>query len=441
MATFPKRRTIAIFTGATTLGLVAILFTNAHNAPLDEHGCHRDPPGSKYHCHTGPLKGKDFTSKEEAERTIASVRPTGAAGSDFAVSLEDTPAAARDKELGKEPQLPPPPPAPPTAVVNSNMLKVVSWNVKKRDKVDYDRIVSVLAEADIATLQDLDLDEKGKGPLHIIGDLIQSRIGEKICRMWFKNSAQGRENYGILWRTSTVGYVNESGEIKDTCGEMAVVIPTKKAKGERIVAASLFFSKVQKKMFQLGTVHFEARPGNPSRDIPNVFRALEGSNWPTIVTGDVKYPAHDLKNWNFKGALTSATVSAKKGRGSKTTTANIWTKNAVVVRGLHINLYDRFAEMSTKDIDGSVSNSFPMLAEVALVPEADDKLTTVIIKSKKEQTVKKESNKPKMVSEAKTKENFDEPREDIEEEANEAEGDKVRDPAAKPLPKKKKKKR
>lgn len=438
LMTFPGRRSLAITTFiSTTLIIVALLFTNAHNSPLDELGCHRDPPNARYHCHTGQLKGKEFATKDEAQRALASV--SVAEDSDFKVSMEDTPEAAAAKAEAKERDnsFLPPPPEVETAVVNHNLLKIISWNVKKRATVDYDRIVNILSEADIAVLQDLDLDEKGKGPLHIIGDLLQSRINSKICRMWFKNSAQGRERHGILWRQSTIGYVNESGEIKDKCGEMAVVVPTNRAKGASLVASNLFFSKVQKKMFQLGSVQLESRPSHPKRDVPNLFKPLDNSNWPTIVVGDVRYNTNDLKKWNFKTNIAGTNVTSRKGRASKSTSYNVWTKNAVVVRALHINLYDRFSEISPKEIESSLSHAFPMLAEVALVPEADDQLTTMMKRSKKEET-KAAAQSPavaapatKVIVEAAAKDRFEEPSEDIEAEANLIDGgEKARTPAA-----------
>lgn len=426
-----KRRTLIIGSILSSSGLlVALLFTNAHNAPLDELGCHRDPPGSRYHCHTGSLKGKEFDTKEEAERSIASVKTQGVNDSDFSVTLEDTPEAKREKE--QDGQLPPPPDLNPKAVVNEKLLKVISWNVRKGDKIEYDRIVNVLAEGDIAVLQGLDLDEKGKGPLHIIGDLLQGRVNEKVCRMWFRNNAQGREHYGILWRTSTVGYVDPGGEIKQSCGEMAVVIPTKKGKGAPVVANAQFFSKVQKKMFQLGTIQLDAAPTNPEKEIPSLFRPLEASNWPTIVVGDVKARTSTIKNFAFKINITKGTVTAKKNRGQKYSSSNIWTRNAVAVRSLHINLYDRFGEMPTKEIESTVSSSFPMLAEVALSAEMDDQLSTMVLKSKKEAQAtppKKESVKAKPAEHA-SRETFEEPKDDLEAEANSAEGDDTRKPAS-----------
>src|SRR5262245_16341671 len=97
MATFPTRKSLAMTTFiSATVMIVALLFTNAHNAPLDELGCHHDPPGSKYHCHTGALKGKEFENKQEAERSIASVK-VAPAEKDFAVTYEDTPEAIQEK--------------------------------------------------------------------------------------------------------------------------------------------------------------------------------------------------------------------------------------------------------------------------------------------------------------------------------------------------------
>jgi hypothetical protein len=435
------------FLASGTAMVMSLFFINAHNSPLDELGCHRDPAGSPYHCHTGALKGKEFTNKDEAQRAIASVSAEGASESDFAVTYEDGPqmlpaSPSPNLEPMKDAALPPPPEAPPKAVINEKLLKVVSWNVRKREKIDYDRIVNVLAEGDIAALQGLDLDEKGKGPLHIIGDLLQNRINDKVCRMWFKTSSNGRESYGILWRNSTVGYVNPSGDIKENCGEMAVVVPITQGKNQRAVAASMFFSKVQKKMFQLGTIWLEKRPGNAKSEIPKLMKPLSSSSYPTIVVGDMKFPTTDIKKWDFKSAIGKAPINAKKDRGSKAITGNIWTRNAVVVRGLHLNLYDRFAEMAVKDIESTVSTSFPMLAEVALTKDADSQIEEMVIKSRKADAkaakAAAKKDKPKSV-EASSQDSFEDPSENLEDEAIQADGDE-RNPASKKKPKKKTKK-
>ncbi len=438
---FPGRKSLAITTGiATVLMIMGLLFTNAHNSPLDELGCHKDPPQGKYHCHTGALKGKEFPSKEDAERTIAAVRAADDEA-DFAVSGYDEPveppARGPASSVGDKLNLPPPP-APPTAVVNANLLKIVSWKVRKRDKMDVDRIANVLAEVDIAVLHEIDLDEVGRGPLHKMGDLLQTRIGEKICRMWFKNASGGKEKIGILWRNSTISHVDTAGAIKGSCGEMAVIVPTTFKKGERGLATSLFFSKVQKKMFMLGAANFESKPAH----LTSVFKSLEALAWPTIVVGDLRVAsasaAGDLKkSLNFKAALNGGK------RGKKSSTENFYTRNAKAARAVPINLYDRFSEVSAKQIDTTVSDTFPILAEVDLVPDSSDSAPAISVAPEKKPGKKgknKEAAKSKVVSDAKPSvaETFDDPSEDLEAEANRADGeDEKRTPASKTAPKKK----
>lgn len=411
--------------------MIAIAFTNAHDVPLDELGCHRDPPGAKYHCHTGTLKGREFGSKEEAERVVMAARASGA-DEDFNVVIEDSPEVMKQKATEAAAALPPPP-APDKAALNPELLKVVSWKIKKKgEKLDFDRIVNVLSEADIAILQGLDLDEVGKGPLHITGDVLQRRVNEKICRAWFRNSSGAKERFGILWRDSTVGFVEKGGAIREHCGEMAVIVPIAKKKDEKGIASSMFYSKVQKRMFLLGTVDLNSKPAKPEKEVPGLFSALEVKDWPAIVTGDLKTGTQNIKKWDFAAALT---------KSPKTGQENIWIKNAVVVHSTPINLYERFSELKEKDVDKNVSEHFPMLAEVALTPAPDEKVQTLIIRTKKEKTASKRAvSKPVLVTEtaAVTKDNFEDPGDDIEAEAKEADGE--RSPASvKKAPNKKKK--
>ncbi len=456
---------------STLLMILGLLFTNAHNVPLDELGCHKDPPQGKYHCHTGALKGKEFAHKEDAERAVAAVHADGDEA-DFAVEgyeevpdrQDTTPTAMAAIDVGAGGRSPasdnpiksavgdklnlPPVEGPPTAVVNTNLLKIVSWKVKKRDKVDVDRIANILAEVDVAVLHGLDLDEVGRGPLHKMGDLLQARIGEKICRMWFRNSSGGKEKIGILWRNSSIAHVDTGGTVKATCGEMAVIVPINGKKGDRALATTLFYSKTQKKMFMLGTANFDSRPGS----LTSVFKSLESTTWPTIVIGDLKTPngpaTNDLKKtYNFKTAM-AGSPPAKKGRGMKSSTDNVWTKNATATRAVMVNLYDHFSEMATKDIDAKVSESFPVLAEVELVPDSGDTAPTMTItpekKPKKAKEAKKIVPKAKVISEAKAPEVFDDPSEDLEAEAHRSEPETKRTPASdkgvngKKKPKKKK---
>ncbi|OFW08364.1 MAG: hypothetical protein A3H27_07660 [Acidobacteria bacterium RIFCSPLOWO2_02_FULL_59_13] len=45
-----------------------------HGGGLDLLGCHHDRQRGGYHCHRGPLAGRSFASKEEAEKELQKQR-------------------------------------------------------------------------------------------------------------------------------------------------------------------------------------------------------------------------------------------------------------------------------------------------------------------------------------------------------------------------------
>ena len=74
-----------------------------HGGGTDSLGCHHDRPRGGYHCHTGPLAGQSFSTKEEALRVLE--------GNDGSLPTEPGPAK------------PPPvaPPEPPVVPYNRNL--------------------------------------------------------------------------------------------------------------------------------------------------------------------------------------------------------------------------------------------------------------------------------------------------------------------------------
>lgn len=46
------------------VGLISAVPISAHDAPLDSYGCHPNVAHGSYHCHTGPLAGRQYASKE-----------------------------------------------------------------------------------------------------------------------------------------------------------------------------------------------------------------------------------------------------------------------------------------------------------------------------------------------------------------------------------------
>lgn len=289
------------------------------------------------------------------------------------------------------------------------ILKVASWNLKRagHDRYDYDRIASIVADADIMAFQSFENEENGKGPLHIIADLAGQRANAKFCRAWFRGPGDNKERFVLLWRESALALVEPTGEFHDTCvTDRSIILQASPHKGFN---TALFFSKEQKRMFVLTTslVDDKAR----AKDLAPLFKNVVPSRWPAIVVGFVPVPgkgsfAEDLRKLNFKTAFSA----------SKTTASNFWFRKAVAVQTTAIDLSERFSQISKDQIEQSMSVDIPIYGEFALMDEPDDAVHTLMLKKVKRET--SSVKKARVVEVKKTP--FEEPREDLEREASEA---------------------
>lgn len=62
------------------MSLLAVLIllpaaAKAHGGKLDALGCHNDRKQGNYHCHRGPLAGRSFASKAEAQKALEAQQP------------------------------------------------------------------------------------------------------------------------------------------------------------------------------------------------------------------------------------------------------------------------------------------------------------------------------------------------------------------------------
>lgn len=67
--------------GVTLAVLTSTLGVQAHGGGTDSFGCHRNRRAGGYHCHSGPLAGRDFASKEAMLAQLQGDRPAKAARS------------------------------------------------------------------------------------------------------------------------------------------------------------------------------------------------------------------------------------------------------------------------------------------------------------------------------------------------------------------------
>ena len=60
--------------GLPFAAIAVVDFAYAHNGGRDDLCCHNDRTEDEYHCHEGPLDGKTFSSKEEAEEYLEGLK-------------------------------------------------------------------------------------------------------------------------------------------------------------------------------------------------------------------------------------------------------------------------------------------------------------------------------------------------------------------------------
>jgi hypothetical protein len=52
------------------LGFAFVGSASAHDGVLDSYGCHRNVAHGSYHCHRGPLAGKQYRTKADMVRIL-----------------------------------------------------------------------------------------------------------------------------------------------------------------------------------------------------------------------------------------------------------------------------------------------------------------------------------------------------------------------------------
>jgi hypothetical protein len=355
------------------LSLYALLAW-AHEAPLDDLGCHVDPITESYHCHKGQLEGREFVSRLEAEDALAATAEQKA---------EDK-ADEQSLSAGSS---------------ESSVLKVLSWNVNKvgTERFEYDRIANILSEADIIALQEVEFTKSGETSLTVISGLVARKLNEKICKAWFKTAGGDRARHAFLWRETRVGFVEKGGEIRETCTEAPQVIPLDGKKADPALPYfATFFHKSQKRMFVMASVHWDKKPKKPAKEIPAVFKKLEGLPWPTVLAGNLKVSLkdkafHDVKKLNYKPAF---------GPVRKNLAENVWTKNLWIVRSEAIDLYERYPELEKKEVDKTVAGSFPVAAELSFEETADALKTEMVKKPSRDKSSVEDKKAPEPPAES-----------------------------------------
>ncbi|MGZ3723550.1 MAG: hypothetical protein ACXVA9_11495, partial [Bdellovibrionales bacterium] len=240
--------------------------------------------------------------------------------------------------------------------------------------------------ADIVALQEVDLHSQGKGFLNVIGNLIQAKTQQKICRAWVQGGNGERQTYGFLWKEGTIGYVDSEGAINESCGETATTI--RQSKKMKLASQATFYFKAQKKMFVLGTTFMDKKPKTPEKSINELFKSLDEGKWPVVLAGDMKMGAG---NAAFNGARKLGFHSAMSG-GAKGWD-NVWYRGAFLGEAGPVDLYRQFSDVRREDIKKDFSGIFPVMAEFSLREDAPSDTVAVVAKAKPAPAKKKSKSK------------------------------------------------
>lgn len=340
-------------------------WVSAHDGELDAVGCHEETATGNYHCHTGPLSGREFLSQDEAAEALAQLKA--------------------QQTLQKADEI--------FAANQSAPLKLLSWKFSSigTKRFEYDRIVNVMMDADLVVAQEVEFTKTGESALTVIANLLSQRLNQRICKGWFKSETGDRGRHAFLWRDNAISFVEKNGVIIERCPEAPVVI---RVDGKRLDSRApywaTFFMKNRRQMINVASVQFEQRP--KQHEVAGVFRKLNKLQWPVVLAGNFKIKAQtnafsEATQMNFKPVL------QREGNA----TSNLWLKNLSVAFSEAVDLSSRFPELSPKEVDRQVSSFPPLFAQITFTPAEAETLKTRIIR--KAASVKKVAKKTKPKSE------------------------------------------
>lgn len=262
-------------------------------------------------------------------------------------------------------------------------LNVVSWKMKKGSfKYDIDRVASVMSSADLIVLQDIEFNENGETSVNVIANILEKRLGEKVCRGWFKNGVGKRNRFGFIWRDQQIAHVDKNGEMKESCSNRPVVMRTE----TKDYGIATFFLKSNRRLFVVNSVDLQSLK-NPDGEITRLFRPYSDTEWAVVYAGDLKTSAKssafkEPKKWNFKSALDGS--APKSGRkGAKRPYDNLWFKNISLISAAPVNLYEHFPELNPAEVDSTLGDIFPIRAEFTFSDREAEAVQTQLISKKK----------------------------------------------------------
>lgn len=265
--------------------------------------------------------------------------------------------------------------AAPPASSGNPVLTVMSWNVKHlgRDLFDSRQAAPLLADADIATFQEVNVSEKGVKALRAIAQHLGELMNERMCVAISERPTEGTEVYGYIWKNSRVSFVTRDGRVIEDCGNNVVTVRLGVRHAQEIKrepAFGTFYFRPAARPFVLASIHLVPTAKKPALEVPPLFSTFKDVEQPVIVAGDFNLnSAHAsfqaARDVSFAAAMVRVKTSLKaNARELSKAYDNFW------FRGLRLtgqpsvlNLYEVFPEKEQREIYDNFSDHCPVTAK------------------------------------------------------------------------------
>ncbi len=316
---------------------------------MDELNCSPAPETGVFKCKGGPLDGREFISEDDARDALG--------------AMEKKKASDKAEEVL---------PSTPLSV------QILAWDFSTigTTRNEYDRVVQVLGDADIAILQEVEFNSTGETGLTAIANLLGRHLNERICKGWFKSKTGERARHAFVWRDRVISFVEKSGVIKERCSDAPMVIRIDESKlDSNELYSATFFYKPKNQMFTLASVHWDKKPKKGAdKEVNKIFNKLNAMPWPLILAGDFKMSG---KNKAFKESdkLDFKTALPKGAE------QNIWIKNMSMIRSGVVDFEERFPELDSKERE-AIASAPPIGIEISFSREEADTLKMQLLKKK-----------------------------------------------------------
>jgi len=382
--------------------LLLPFFAAAHSGGADDIGGHynrKDTTGRPYHFNKGPLAGQNFKDKEGGRGALEALKgpsvpnPTTSAPIQIPAPFQPAGVPMRPSQVpsGLHPETVEAEAATPEAR-SRDTFSLISWNVKRLGREDFNvkLAASVLKDADLVTLQEVNVNAKGRQALLDIVTQLRSLTGESYCFAFSQASEKQYERTAFLWKNSQFQFARNDGsavEEKDCVGkELNAPLQLKhQDKLDREPSVGFFVHRGSGRRIRVASVHLVPTGKSPQNEVPFVFDSLAEIQGPMIVAGDFnldgghsrfkkipddfkeQHKMSDLRTASDLGLLNVFKPGVKTSLSNKYQELskpydNMFTRGFEVLNQEVINLYDRFPSLKPHDMYEQLSDHCPIRA-------------------------------------------------------------------------------